>query len=40
MFFKSKKYFNRVKVAVMPSLYHNSEINNIVYKIAGKCDKI
>ncbi|WP_295916160.1 hypothetical protein [uncultured Anaerovibrio sp.] len=31
---------NRVRVAVMPSLYHTKEVIDIVYKIAGKVDYI
>jgi len=31
---------NRVKVAVMPSLYHDQEILNITYSVAGITDKI
>lgn len=34
------KYKNNVKVAVMPSLYHNNEIINIVYHVAGKVKNI
>lgn len=35
-----KKYFNNVKVVLMPSLYHNKELYNIVYYVAGNCKNI
>lgn len=31
-----KRYWGRVKVAVVPSLYHDDEIIHIVYRVAGK----
>ena len=37
---KIKAVRNKVKVAIMPSLYHNNEIMNIVYSVAGRVDKI
>ena len=37
---KRKKLFNNVNIAVMPSLYHDEEILNIVYGIAGKVKNI
>jgi len=35
-----KRYFGKVRVAVVPSLYHDKEILHIVYRIAGKVDYI
>lgn len=35
-----RRYRNRVKVAVMPSLYHNTEILEIVEYVAGKVENI
>ena len=35
-----KKYKNNVKVVLMPSVYHNTELSNIVYYVCGKVKKI
>lgn len=35
-----KKYRNNVRVAVMPSLYHDKEIADLVYFVAGKVENI
>lgn len=35
-----RKYKNQVRIAIVPSLYHNDEIINIVYHIAGKVKNI
>ena len=37
---KLKKYYNNVKVVLMPSLYHNNEIYNTVYYVCGNAQKI
>lgn len=31
------KFFNKVNTVLMPSLYHNKELMNIVYYVCGKC---
>lgn len=35
-----KKFFNKVKVAVMPSLYHDNELIRYVYAFAGQVKQI
>ena len=37
---RRKKFFNNVRVAIMPSLYHQEEVLKIVYSVAGKVDNI
>lgn len=37
---KRKRLFDNVKIAVMPSLYHDEEILNFVYGVAGKVKNI
>lgn len=37
---KLNEFVDRVKVAIMPSLYHETECVEIVYRIAGKVDKL
>ena len=37
---KRRDLFGNVKIAVMPSLYHNEEILNFVYGVAGKVKNI
>lgn len=37
---KCKLFFNKVRIAVMPSLYHNEEILQFVYRVAGKVENI
>jgi len=37
---KRRKLFNNVKIAVMPSLYHDEEILSFVYGVAGKVKNI
>ena len=37
---KCRKYFNKVKIAVMPSLYHDEEILQFVYRVAGNVQNI
>lgn len=39
-FSKCKKYFNNVRVAAMPSMYHEEELLKIVYTVAGRVDNI
>ena len=31
------KFFDKVNTVLMPSLYHNKELMNIVYYVCGKC---
>lgn len=37
---KLREFVDRVKVAIMPSLYHETECLEIVYRIAGRVDKL
>lgn len=35
-----RKYRNKVKMIIMPSLYHDEELRDIVYRVAGRVRKI